>query len=68
MTPQEFEYIQRAVKALEDPEITVMSQAKILRTVSQICGKNATLIEQKLVDRTEELLYNTNTEQRSEHA
>jgi len=68
MTPQEFEYIQRAVKALEDPEITVMAQAKILRTVSQICGKNATLIEQKLVDRTEELLYNTNTKQRSEHA
>ena len=68
MTPQEFEYIQRAVKALGDPEITQMAQAKILRTVSQICGKNATLIEQKLVDKTDALLYNTNTEQRSEHA
>lgn len=68
MTPEEFEYIRRAVQALESPEITQMAQAKILRTVGQICGKNATLIEQKLVDRTDELLYNTNTEQRSEHA
>ena len=68
MTPEEFEYIRRAVQALESPEITQMAQAKILRTVSQICGKNATLIEQKLVDRTDELLYNSNTKQRSEHA
>jgi len=68
MTPSEFEYIKRAVEALESPETTPMAQAEILKTVSQICGKNATLIEQKLVDRTEELLYNTNTKQRSEHA
>ena len=68
MTPSEFQYIKRAVEALESPETTPMAQAKILKTVSQICGKNATLIEQKLVDRTEELLYNTNTKQRSEHA
>lgn len=60
MTPQEFEYIQRAVKALEDPEITLMSQRKILRTVEQICGKNATEIEQNLVDKVDERLYNTN--------
>ena len=45
MTPQEFEYIRRAVEALEDPEITDMAQYKILKTVSQICGKNATGIE-----------------------
>ena len=61
MTPQEFEYIQRAVKALEDPEITAMAQAKILRTVSQVCGRSATLIEQKLVDTVEDRLYNSNT-------
>lgn len=60
MTPQEFEYIQRAVKALEDPEITPMSQRKILRTVEQICGKNATEIEQNLVDKVDQRLYNTN--------
>jgi hypothetical protein len=68
MTPQEFEYIQRAVKALESSDITEMTQAKILRTVSQICGKNATLIEQKLVDKVDGLLYNTNSEQRSDYA
>jgi len=49
MTPQEFEYIQRAVKALEDPEITEMTQHKILKTMEQICGKNATDIELNLI-------------------
>ena len=68
MTPSEFEYIKRAVEALESPETTPMAQAKILRTVSQICGKNATLIEQKLVDKVDGLLYNTNSEQRSDYA
>ena len=68
MTPQEHEYIRRAVEALENPEITPMAQRKILRTMSQICGKNATEIEQKLVDNIEDRLYNSNTKQRSEHA
>ena len=49
MTPQEFEYIQRAVKALEDPQMTPMAQRKVLRTIEQICGKNATDIEQNLI-------------------
>ena len=68
MTPQEHEYIRRAVEALENPEITPMAQRKILRTMEQICGKSATLIEQKLVDNIEDRLYNSNTKQRSEHA
>ena len=45
-----------------------MAQRKILRTMEQICGKSATLIEQKLVDSVEDRLYNSNTKQRSEHA
>ncbi len=49
MTPQEFEYIRRAVTALEDPETTPMAQRKILRTMEQICGKNATDLEQNLI-------------------
>ena len=61
MTPQEHEYIRRAVEALENPETTPMTQAKILRTVSQICGKCATEIEHKLVDNIEDRLYNSNT-------
>jgi hypothetical protein len=60
MTPEEFQYIKRAVEALENPETTPMAQAKVLRTVSQICGKSAALIEQKLVDRIEDQLYNSN--------
>ena len=49
MTPQEFEYIRRAVAALEDPEISQMAQRKILRTMEQICGKRATDIEQNVI-------------------
>lgn len=49
MTPQEFEYIQRAVKALEDPQMTPMAQRKVLRTIEQICGKRATDIESNLI-------------------
>ena len=68
MTPQEHEYIRRAVEALENPEITPMTQRKILRTMEQICGKSATELENNLVDIIEDRLYNTNTKQRSEHA
>ncbi len=49
MTPSEFEYIRRAVEALEDPEMTAMAQRKVLRTIEQICGKNATDIELNLI-------------------
>jgi hypothetical protein len=49
MTPQEFEYIRRAVTALEDPETTPMAQRKILRTIEQICGKSATDLELNLI-------------------
>jgi hypothetical protein len=49
MTPQEFEYIRRAVDALENMEMTPITERKVLRTIEQICGKNATEIEQNLV-------------------
>ena len=49
MTPDEFNYIKRAVEALETMPMTPMAQQKVLRTVEQICGKNATDIEQNLV-------------------
>ena len=57
MTPQEFEYIQRAVKALEDP-MSLTSRIKIERTIEQICGKSATELEKLLVDTIEDRLYN----------
>ena len=50
MTPEEFEYIKRAVEALETKAMTPMTERKILRTIEQICGKNATDIEQNLTD------------------
>ena len=60
MTPQEFEYIQRAVKALEDP-MSLTARIKIERTIAQICGKSATELENNLVDTIEDRLYNSNT-------
>lgn len=50
MTPEEFQYIKRAVEALESGEYNKWTEVKILRTMSQICGKNATEIEQNLSD------------------
>ena len=67
MTPQEFEYIQRAAKALEEP-MSLPARVKVERTMAQILTRSADNLEQVLVDKTEELLYNTNTKQRSEHA
>jgi hypothetical protein len=58
MTLEEFQYIKRAVEALENPETTVMAQHKILRTMGQICERSAQKIEQDLVDRTDDRLYN----------
>lgn len=57
MTPQEFEYIQRAVKALEDT-MSLTARIKIERTIEQICGKSATELEKLLVDKIEDRLYN----------
>lgn len=58
MTLQEFQYLKRAVKALDDPELSAKDQIKILKVVEQICGKNATLLEHKLVAQNEDQLYN----------
>lgn len=58
MTPQEFQYLKRAVVALEGPDLSAKDQIKILRVVGQICGKNATLLEHKLVAQSEDRLYN----------
>ncbi len=68
MTPGEFQYLKRAVEALESGEHSEMSQVKILRTVEQICGRSATELELNLVDKVEDRLYNSNTKQRSEYA
>jgi hypothetical protein len=58
MTPEEFEYIKRAVEALEQGT-TEAAEVKILRTVSQITAASAQKLEQKLVDKMDKLLYNT---------
>ena len=50
MTPEEFEYIRRAVTAIESGEYNKWTEAKILQTVSEICGKNATVIRKQLID------------------
>lgn len=49
MTPEEFNYIKRAVEALASGEHSQMAQHKILRTMSQICGRAADAIETEFV-------------------
>jgi hypothetical protein len=58
MTLEEFQYLKRAVEALEQGT-TETAEIKILRTVSQITAASAQRLEQKLVDKVDELLYNT---------
>ncbi len=58
MSPEEFAYIKRAVEALEDPKTTPMAQHKILRTMSQICERSAQKIENEMIDRLDDRLYN----------
>ena len=61
MTPTEFQYIQRAVKALEEP-MSLPQRIKVERTMAQILSRSADSLEQNLVDNIEDRLYNTNTE------
>ena len=68
MTPGEFQYLKNAVDALESGGLTAMGTVKVLRTVEQICGKNATELEKDLVDKVDGILYNSNTKQRSDYA
>ena len=51
MTEMEYAYLQRAVAALNSPTISDADRAKILRTMAQICGKCATEIDGKIVDK-----------------
>ena len=53
MTRQEFEYIKRAVEALESGDCSDLSQVKILKTVSQITKSAADRIEEQFVERVE---------------
>ena len=62
------DYLRTAVEVLAQGDQTPMTEAKILRVISQICEMNIARIETDLVDSVDELLYNTNTEKRSEHA
>jgi hypothetical protein len=58
MTLEEFQYLKRAVEALEQGT-TEITEIKILKTISQITAASAQKLEQKLVDKVDGLLYNT---------
>jgi hypothetical protein len=58
MTTEEFEYLKRALEALQT-DLSPMSRVKVLRTMSQICEKTAADIEYELVDKIDSVLYNT---------
>jgi hypothetical protein len=59
MKPEELRYLERAIEALKDPELTQMAEAKLLRIVSQISDRASREIELNLVDKITDSLYNT---------
>lgn len=60
MNAYEFEYIKRAVVALEG-ELSLATRIKIERTASQILAQSADRNEKILVDNIEDRLYNSGT-------
>lgn len=57
MTPEEFQYIQRAVKALEEP-LSLMERIKVERTMGQILTRSADKLEQQFVERVDQNIAN----------
>jgi hypothetical protein len=51
MTKNEFEYIKRAVEAIEAGQLNKRSEVKVLRTISQITEKSAKNLERKIGDK-----------------
>lgn len=60
MTPSEFEYLKRAVTALEAGDLSPMTQRKVLRVMSQISAKAAQRIEHEFADRVDQNIANSN--------
>jgi hypothetical protein len=56
MTPQEFEYIRRAMEAIESPDCTPIAKIKIQRTMSQILDRSADLLEAEFIDRVDQTM------------
>ena len=57
MTPEEFNYIRRAVVALAEP-MSLMERIKVQRTMSQILGRSADKLEEQFVARVDQNLAN----------
>ena len=53
-------YMKTALEVLEGGT-SLMNQMKILKVVKQICEKNIAKIEDELIDKVEDRLYNSNT-------
>ena len=58
MTPQEFQYLKRAVEALENGDLSPLTQHKVLRVMSQISAAAAQRIEDHFNDRVDQNLAN----------
>lgn len=53
-------YLKTALEVLEQGQ-TPMTELKILRVMGQICEMNAKRIEKDLVDKVDQILYNSDT-------
>jgi hypothetical protein len=52
MTQTEFDYIKRAVEAIEGRQLARRDEVKVLRTISQITERSAQELEIKIGDKT----------------
>lgn len=57
MTPEEFNYIKRAVVALEEP-MSLMERIKVQRTMGQILTRSADKLEEQFVAQVDQNLAN----------
>ena len=55
MTPDEFEYIKRAVVALEEP-MSVMERIKVQRTMAQILERSAVKMGDRFIEEVDHRL------------
>lgn len=56
MTPNEFDYLKRAMTALESGQCSKITEIKILRIISQITGRAADKREKQFQDQVDDIM------------
>jgi hypothetical protein len=62
LTPTEHKWIVQVMTKLEQGDTTELAAAKVYRTIGQLFESAAQRVEDRVIDRIENRLYNTNTQ------